>query len=247
MKFYEITNRAENNFSCIYCWENLVNGKRYIGQTVRFYDRMLRYRNGHFNPHMKAAIDKYGIENFDITIVEKDVPTESLNEREQYWIDYYECCNPDKGYNICPIAGSTRGCVPWNKGLEPTQEHKENIAAGLRRYYQENDVWNKGIPQTEEAKQKNRLANLGENNGMYGKHHSEETKKKIRNAVSGRKHPRSERAKMTKRSVRCVETGVEYLNAQDAADDVGCSYTAIWLVLNGKNRVAKGLHWEYIS
>ena len=32
MKFDEITTGVGNNFSCIYCWTNLINGKKYIGK-----------------------------------------------------------------------------------------------------------------------------------------------------------------------------------------------------------------------
>jgi len=48
-------------------------------------------------------------------------------------------------------------------------------------------------PKTDETKQKMRIASSGENNGMYGKHHSEETKQKISNLaklhLSGEKNP----------------------------------------------------------
>lgn len=47
--------------------------------------------------------------------------------------------------------------------------------------------------------------------------------------------------------IKCVETGKEYLNAVEAAKEMDCTYTAIWLVLKGKNKTAKGFHWEYVS
>ena len=73
MKLYEINSKKEYNFSCIYLWTNLVNGKKYVGQAQSFYNRMGQYKYGNFNTHLKHAVDKYGIDNFDITPVEKTV------------------------------------------------------------------------------------------------------------------------------------------------------------------------------
>lgn len=247
MKFDEITTGVGNNFSCIYCWTNLINGKKYIGQTQRFYDRMSRYRGGHFNPHMKSAIEKYGIENFEITILERDLPLDMLDEREQYWMDYYNSYDSEYGYNICRYAGSTRGNTAWNKDVPVSDEVKAKISKGLYKYYSEHEVWNKGVPQTEEAKEKNRVANSGENNGMYGKHHTDETKREIRETLSGRKMSLESRIKMSKRPIRCIETGEEYLNTITVAEAMNCTPTAVWNALNGKSKTCGGYHWEYIS
>jgi hypothetical protein len=95
-----------------------------------------------------------------------------------------------------------RGKIPWNKGL--TKETSEGVLEGSKkligRKHTEETIqklsgsnnhnygktaWNKGIPVSEEQKELNRLRNLGANNPMYGKHHSEESKKRIGKSVKG--------------------------------------------------------------
>lgn len=58
---------------------------------------------------MANAIEKYGLDAFNIEIIERDVPIDKLDEREQFWMDYYQSYNRDFGYNILPSAGSFRG------------------------------------------------------------------------------------------------------------------------------------------
>ena len=61
-------------YSGIYKWVNMVNGKIYVGQSRNLSDRFSRYHRGEFNLYMKRAIEKYGLENFNIEILERDVP-----------------------------------------------------------------------------------------------------------------------------------------------------------------------------
>lgn len=92
-------------------WVNLINGKKYIGQTQDLGGRFVRYNSGDFNPYMSKAIAKYGIDNFEIIILEKDVDFEELDCLEQYYMDYYKSYNKNYGYNLCKKAGSTRGII----------------------------------------------------------------------------------------------------------------------------------------
>ena len=154
MKLYEINKKKEYNFSCIYLWTNLVNGKKYVGQTMCFYRRMKTYRYTYPNAYMEHAVNKHGLDNFDITILERDVPLDKLDEREQYWLDYYQSYDLDKGYNICKIAGTTKGVTHTE---EWCQEHSDYMKEKWKDTEYRN-FWH------------NRMS--GENNYFYGKRFS---------------------------------------------------------------------------
>ena len=95
----------------IYKITNNINGKVYIGQTIqRPIDRWYRHcqkqclSKNEENMAIKRAIFKYGKENFTFTVIETitDYTKDVLDEREIYWISFYnsyEC-----GYN-CTKGG----------------------------------------------------------------------------------------------------------------------------------------------
>lgn len=87
----------------IYKIENTLNGKRYIGQTTYSIDK--RWRNHvnamnqerAYNYPLYRAFRKYGVENFTISILEKVEDNSLLDEREKYWIAFFDSYK--KGYN----------------------------------------------------------------------------------------------------------------------------------------------------
>ena len=96
----------------IYKITNNLNNKVYIGQTIqkpieRFYQHCAKKCDKYIlNMVIHKAIFKYGKDNFTFEVIE-EVPKQQLNEREEYWIKYYN--SYVNGYN------STKGGQKGNK------------------------------------------------------------------------------------------------------------------------------------
>lgn len=87
----------------IYIIRNTVNSKVYIGQTrvsikLRFQNHLLAARNGK-DYVIGKAIRKYGEDKFYIELLEECLE-EELNEREIYWISFFNSTNNKFGYNM---------------------------------------------------------------------------------------------------------------------------------------------------
>lgn len=95
----------------IYLFTNKINGKRYIGQSIdigrRYYQHSVNSYNANcleYNSYFYKAIRKYGFNNFSFEILE-ECQKEELDEKEKYWIQYYNSNDMEKGYNLT-IGGS---------------------------------------------------------------------------------------------------------------------------------------------
>ena len=79
----------------IYKATSATTGKVYIGQTTQTLQERINQHNSHafghqYNYHFHNAIRKYGTDDFTYEIIEDDIKSaETLNEREKYWISYY--------------------------------------------------------------------------------------------------------------------------------------------------------------
>ncbi len=97
--------------SGIYKITNLINGHSYIGQAKDIYDRYNRHHKYDYKSEkvqtypLYQAFNKYGLDKFQIEVIEL-CDEKDLDQREIYWIKYYDTFN--NGYN------ATKGGQFWS-------------------------------------------------------------------------------------------------------------------------------------
>lgn len=190
----------------IYKIINCINGKVYIGQSNNINNRFSNHKSNikkYFNYPLYNAFRKYGIENFEFTIIEHINNVNDLDTKELYWINHYKSNNRKYGYNIRLTCKTNRGLIHSKKTRKKLSEirngtkhsEKTKLKIGLRH---------KGKVLTEEHKRKISESHKGKSSGMLGKKHtnkarvdmslshkgkikSEETKRKIGLSLKGKK------------------------------------------------------------
>ena len=117
----------------IYKITNTINGKFYIRQAIqnvkeRFYQHCAtKCSKAVSNMAIHRAIKKYGKSNFTVEVIE-EIDSANLNDRERYWIKYYNSYN--NGYNS--TKGGQDGCKSF-KDLDVESIIKEyNTGKSLR-------------------------------------------------------------------------------------------------------------------
>ena len=159
----------------IYCIENIINNKKYIGQAQKLNNRMNMKHRGCIA--LNGAIEKYGKENFKKYIIE-ECNLESLDEREIHWIKKLHSHVSEWGYNI-----SWGGNTPMRGRKHTDESKKKQSDAKLGE-----KSWMFGKHLSEEHKKRIGESGTGDKNGFFGKNHSDENRKKISESKIGKKH-----------------------------------------------------------
>lgn len=111
----------------IYKSRNKITGKIYIGQTTHTLNKRIKSHikesKKESNRPFMLSINKYGIDNFEFEIIDSTDNLDELNDKEIYWIDFYNSVSPN-GYNV---TGGGQG-----KKMKTTKELSRIISEGLK-------------------------------------------------------------------------------------------------------------------
>lgn len=222
----------------VYIIVNKINGKIYIGQTTK--------NNPNYMGSGKIimrSIKKYGRKNFVKIILETCHNQNHMNEREIYWIKFYDSTNRDKGYNISKggNGGNLGSLVNQKLSMRSKNQVVVKDKNGNIFRINKNDprflkgelvgvckgimAYNKGIPMSEEQKEKLRKPKSKEH----------------RMAMS-----KSRIGKHTKKII-CINNGIIYTSIKLAAEQLNLTVPNVVAVLKGRASKTKGFSFKYFS
>ena len=182
----------------IYAHINKINGKVYIGQTCyRNINQRWRHGEGYkHSPHFYNAIQKYGWENFEHIILFEDICGYELADAiERELIQKYQSNNSEYGYNISSggsygrtLTDETKNKIRISKIGDKNPNYQKSPSYITR---QRMSASHKGIKQSDEWI--NKRKRVGEQNGMYGRTLSKESKELISKKTKGGNNPSAKR------------------------------------------------------
>ncbi len=103
-------------FVYVYCIENLINNKQYVGWAIDYRRRWNEHKSGNASKLVFAAIRKYGIDNFKFEVIEI-LPEEEAKHLEVRLISALKTKAPN-GYNL---TEGGEGTIGWSPSKETRQ------------------------------------------------------------------------------------------------------------------------------
>lgn len=187
-------------YGYVYITHNKINGKIYIGQRKGEYDKNY-FGSGRM---IRRALKKYTKENFENYVIDYCETLEDANNKEIYWISKYNSFYKSGfGYNLA-IGGGFGDAVSGFTD-EQKEQWRRNVSENTKASLNKPEVRNK---LQNAAKGNHNFGDVkGENHPMYGKKHSEETKRKISESC---KNPSEEILAKLRKKVKVVYKNIEY-------------------------------------
>ena len=212
------------------------NAVKYVGKTFRLNRRFRDHLNEKCNTKKTAWIKNLKKSGLLPEILKIEVTNEiECDFWERYWISQLKSW----GFvltNMTNGGDGSYGVEPWNKGVVGVFKHSEQSKKKMSDYRKKHTV--------------------GEENGFYGKTHSDENKKKWSEQRRGSKWNKKQWDKLggknnpNRKSVYCYDINRIFIKKYEAAIDAredGFCPNLISKVCRGVNKIHKGYIFSFDS
>ncbi len=179
----------------VYIHTNKINGKKYCGMTNNIESRWRCNGIGYKPPKDRDtnrpfwnAIQKYGWENFEHKVIFELKTQELACEKEKEIIKALNLTNREKGYNVAEGGNGGRIYLEHPRGMKNKPQTEYNNECCRQRFLENNPMYNGVVWGVTHEHPK----------GFKGKHHSEESKQKMREKLQGKTFSKERNEKISK-------------------------------------------------
>lgn len=217
----------------IYCYENKINNKRYIGVTNKTKAQRAGKNGREYISHSQffgEAIQKYGWENFSYSILAQTEEEETASMLESAYIAFYDTTKPSNGYNK-----NKGGCIPTKKSVCQYNTKGELIYKFL-------DIVTASkitgiVPSLIIENCSGKIKTAG---GYIWRYQKEEGNRLTEYDITPFSGERSVSQFDTNGNLIAI-----YNSAKEASEQTGASRSKICMCCKHKRKTAGGFHWEY--
>jgi group I intron endonuclease len=148
-----------------------------------------------------AALHAVGFDAFTWEQIDTAATPEDLDRKEQNWIARFNSTDPAHGYNVSPGGGlvaleSRQKISKAGRGKPKSAEHRRKIGEANKGKRHNEKTWQK-LKEIQTGKYG------GKDNPFYGKHHTAETRRKMKEAWKRRRtRPVTEETRRKQRESR---------------------------------------------
>lgn len=229
----------------VYMHKNKANGKVYIGITSRSVSERWLNGKGYTHGRFKTAINKYGWDGFEHTILYENLSQADAEKKEIELINQYNSKDRRFGYNLCS-GGRTRS------GFKHSEEARKKIAYAARNMSDETKekirIANTGYVMPKEQKEKISNSNKGKS---FTKIHRQRLKDSHIGKAgywNGKSRPSDTCDKISEKlgtQVLCINTNKIYTSMNRAAKDNNVSIEYVKNSCEGK-KSKKNITFKYL-
>jgi group I intron endonuclease len=180
---------------CVYLATNLINGKRYVGKTMKTLAARrashIRESSGRKPHYFQRAIYKYGAKNFTWEELFTSDNEDELFQKEIHYIEFYGTYNSEGGYNLTKGGEGQLGYHFSEESRKkmshcPSEETREKMSESHKQYRKDHPDYDERLTKILVGYNKSPAGRLTAAKSHLGKEFPRETAAKISEALKGK-------------------------------------------------------------